>query len=404
MTRLPPRLQRFWPIAKRAHRLLAFWSGLLGRRTRFLQGARAVPRRGTMSVDETVALEPAAARVHRAGPGEQIRRPSAQGTPPKHWVFERRRELDVPPPFCLDVAGGVVVGDHGAHLTPGGILDYETSEYFGLAGWREHPIFLRRRLPPVTDVAGTVVSLATRGGPGNYYHFLTDVLPRFGVVEQVLPDLHVDGLYVPAGSRWQRTLLEMTGLTDMPIIPAMPDSAVRAERLVVPSLTNPTEIAPASTVEWLRKRLPARSAGDTPRRIYITRGQVPNTRRLDREDEVMAQLEQRGFVRVEPAGLSPQEQIDLFAAAEVVVAPHGAALTNLLFVQPGAKVLEMFAPDYVNACYWSICEAIGGITYRYLVADGHEKYGPGDPMNSIQADVVIDPAVVVAAVDDLLAS
>ena len=64
----------------------------------------------------------------------------------------------------------------------------------------------------------------------------------------------------------------------------------------------------------------------------------------------------------------------------------------------------MFAPDYVNACYWSICEAIGGITYRYLVADGHERYGPGDPMNSIQADVAIDPAVVVAAVDDLLAS
>lgn len=404
MARLPSRLQPFWPIFKRVHRLLAFWSGVVGRHTRFLQGARAVPRRGTMSVDDTVALEPAAARVHRVAAGEQVRRPSAQGTPAGHWVFERRRELDVPPPFCLEVVAGTVVGDHGAHLTPGGTLDYETSEYFGLASWREHPIYLRRRLPPVTDVAGTVVSLATRGGPGNYYHFLTDVLPRFGVVEQVMPDLQIDGLYVPAGSPWQRTLLEMTGLTAHPIIPALPDRAVRAERLVVPSLTNPTEIAPASTVDWLRRRLPAGPPGDTPRRIYVTRGQAPRTRRLEREDEVMALLERRGFVRVEPAALTPQEQIDLFAAAEVVVAPHGAALTNLLFVQPGAKVLEMFAPDYVNACYWSICEAVGGITYRYLVADGHEAHGPGDPMNSILTDISIDPATVVAAVDDLLSA
>ena len=42
------------------------------------------------------------------------------------------------------------------------------------------------------------------------------------------------------------------------------------------------------------------------------------------------------------------EQVDAFAAAQVVVAPHGAALGNLVFCPPGVRVLELFAPRDVN--------------------------------------------------------
>lgn len=340
--------------------------------------------------------------MHRLDHGETLRRESAVGEPPGHWVLEQRRSFDVSPRFSLEITGGIVVGDYGATITPGGILDYETSDYFGVASWREHPVFLRRRLPPVEHVAGTLVSLATRGGSNNYYHFLLDVLPRWGVFEQTMPGRAADAIYVPASTRWQRDLLELVGLDHHTYVETRKHRAVRADHLVVPCLPNPKEVAPRATVEWLRSRLAAHDVTDKPKRIYVTRGATPNTRRVVNEEALMPLLEERGFVRIEPGGMSVREQIDHFAAAEVVVAPHGAALTNLVFAQPGVRVLEMFSADYVNACFWSITESIPDARYTYLIEGDVERHGPGDPMNRIQADIGLDPATMVAAVDRLL--
>lgn len=403
MTRLPPRLQPFWPLVKRLHRLASLGSGVLGRRTRMLQGARALPARGTATMDQTRALDPEHVTIHQVGPAEQIRRAPALGTPAGHWVFDKHAHVDLPASTTLEVADGTVVGDYGAIITPNGTLDGEMSDYFGIAGWREHPLYLKRRLPPVEEVDGTVAVLATRGGSNNYYHFLLDVLPRFGVLQETLPDCEPDALFVPHGAAYQRTFMELAGLGGHRVIASGPDKAVRATRLLVPSVANRREAAPPSTVTWLRSRMRPTGATDTPRRIFVTRGQEPNTRRIVHEDAMMELLEARGFVRVSPATYSPQEQINLFAGAEVVVAAHGAALANLLFVTPGARVLEMFAPNYVNSCYWAISQSIPDVHYRYLVADGWEKHGPGDPMNKILADIDLAPEVIAAAVDELLA-
>lgn len=403
MTRLPSRLQVAWPLVKRLHRFASFLNGVVVRRTSRLFGPRALPRRGSTSSEQTAAREPSAVSLHQVAQGESIRREPATGDPAGHWVFERRRTFDVAPRFSLEIDHGVVVGDYGATITPGGTLDYETSDYFGVSGWREHPIFLRRRLPPVEHVSGTLVSLATRGGSGNYYHFLLDVLPRYGVFEETMPGRTADALYVPASTRWQQDLLELVGLGDHVRVETHKHRAVSADRLVVPCLPNPKEVAPRATVDWLRSRLPAHDVGDKPRRVYVTRGSRPNTRRLVQEEALMERLEERGFVRIEPGGMSVRDQIDHYAAAEVVVAPHGAALTNLVFAAPGVRVLEMFPAEYVNQCYWAITSCVPDSRYAYVIGGDVTQHGPGDPMNKIQADIDIAPDVIVAAVDRLIA-
>jgi len=404
VTRLPSTLQPAWPLVKRLHRMASLLSGLVARRVSRFQGPRGLPRRATSSSSATAALEPAAVTIHQVPQGESIRRELADGSPAGHWIFQEARTFDVPPRYSMEIAGGIVVGDYGAHVTPGGILDYETSEYFGISGWREHPLFLRRRLPPIEHVDGSVVSLATRGGSGNYYHFLLDVLPRFGVFQDTMPGRKADALYVPAGAKYQRDLLALTGLDEIPVVETRKHRAVSADRLIVPCLPNPKEVAPTATVEWLRSRLPAQPVEGLPKRIYVTRGTARNTRRVVNEDALMPHLERRGFTRIEPGGMSVRDQIDQFAAAEVIVAPHGAALTNLVFAQPGVRVLELFPPSFVKACFWAITQAIPDVHYAYLVADGSDQYGPDSPMNRIQADIDLDPAAILAAVDELLES
>ncbi len=404
MTRLPNRLQSAWPLVKRLHRFASLLNGFVARRTSRFRGKRALPRRATQSSLGTAALEPDAVTVHQPGETEHIRRELADGVPAGHWIFEDARSFDVPPRFSLEITNGIVVGDYGANVTPGGTLDYETSEYFGITGWREHPIFLRRRLPPVEHVDGTLVSLATRGGSINYYHYLLDVLPRFGVFEETMPGRRADALYVPQGAQYQRDLLAMVGLGDYPVVETLKHRAVEADRLIVPCLPNPQEVAPRGTVEWLRSRLPALDTADKPKRIYVTRGAARNTRRVVQEDALMPLLEDRGFVRIEPGGMSVREQIDHFAAAEVIVAPHGAALTNLVFARPGVRVLELFPAGFVKACFWAITESIPDARYAYLVSDDGAEHRPGVPMNKIQADIDLDPAEIIEALDRLLAT
>lgn len=401
MARLPTALQPAWPLVKRAHRLSARGVGAVTRRTRPLVGDRAVPARGTETAEATVALDPEHVRLHPGGPAELLRRPMPTGSPADHWVFRHWGDFDVARRYTLEVLDGTVVGDYAAHLTPTGILDYESSTYFGISGWREHPIFLRPRLPEPQQVDGTLVSLATRGSHANYYHFLMDVLPRWGVLEETMPGVRPDRFFLNRSTGYQKQLLALAGLDDVPLIEPSKHVAVRADRLLVPCIPNPELMAPTWTTSWLKARLPARTTQGLPKRLYITRGNAKNTRRLTNEDAVMAALDRRGFVRLDPGSVSVQEQIDHFTAAEAIVAPHGAALANLTFCSPGVRVLELFAPRYVNPCYWAIASNIPDVRYRYLVC-GQDRRGPGSPMNGVLTDITVDPALLETMLDDLL--
>jgi capsular polysaccharide biosynthesis protein len=402
MARLPTALQPAWPVAKRGHRLATRGFGSLTRQLRSVASDRAIPFRGTETAEETVALDSEHVRLHLGGPAERLRRSMPVGGPADHWVFAHWGDFDVARRFALEIRDGTVVGNYAAHLTPTGVLDYESSTYFGISGWREHPIFLRPRLPELQHVDGSLVSLATRGSHANYYHFLMDVLPRWGVLEETMPGVRPDRFFVNRTSGYQKQLLGMLGLADVAVVEPTRDIAVQADRLLVPGIPNPELMAPTWTTQWLKRRLPARDTHGLPKRLYITRGDAKNTRRLTNEAEILPDLERRGFVRLDPGSVTVQEQIDHFTAAEVIVAPHGAALANLTFCSPGVRVLELFAPKYVNPCYWAIASNVPDVQYRYLVC-GTDRRRPGSPMNGVLTDITVDPARLATMLDELLA-
>lgn len=402
MSRLPSALQPAWPLFKRLHRFATLVIGFAVRKTSGLFGERALPRHATVTSAQTAALEPGSVTIHHSGESEHVRRAMPQGYPAGHFTFAEARDYDVPQRFTLEIVDGIVVGDYGANLTPGRTLDYETSGYFGIKSWREHPIFLRSRLPEIEHVDGAVLSLGTRGGSVNYYHFLLDVLPRWGIFQETMPGRVPDALYVPSATGYQKQLLAMAGLDNLPIIETQKHRALQPDRLLVPCMPNPDEVAPRWMVDWVRQQFPPKDVQDKPRRIYVTRSGGRNTRRLVDEATIWPLLEQQGFVRIDPGTLSVQEQIDYFAAADTIVALHGAALTNLVFAQAGVRILELFAPSYVKMCFWAISENIPDAHYRYLVADDAGAQKAGKPMQGIQTDIDIDAATVMSAVDRLL--
>ncbi|MFG1481149.1 glycosyltransferase family 61 protein [Xanthobacter sp. V4C-4] len=79
--------------------------------------------------------------------------------------------------------------------------------------------------------------------------------------------------------------------------------------------------------------------------LYVPRGTV-RMRRVVNEPEVIAHLRKRGF-RIFDAGAHPiGEQVRAFKNAAMVIGPHGAALTNIVYCARGTPVIEVVPEGY----------------------------------------------------------
>ena len=108
--------------------------------------------------------------------------------------------------------------------------------------------------------------------------------------------------------------------------------------------------------EHVGKRVPGR-------KIYISRRNA-GRRRILNDAEMEALLVRRGFEMVTLGPQPIEEQARLFAEADVIVAQHGAALTNLLYASPGAKVVEIFSfKGHDEVHFRTICPVLG-LDYR----------------------------------------
>ncbi|NDY96315.1 glycosyltransferase family 61 protein [Wenzhouxiangella limi] len=93
-------------------------------------------------------------------------------------------------------------------------------------------------------------------------------------------------------------------------------------------------------------------------KLYISR-QDATARRVLNEAAVMHYLEQAGFTCIIPGNFSIEQQIKLFNRASVIVGPHGAGLTNLLFCKSGTRVIELFQEDFINPAFYKISREVG---------------------------------------------
>ncbi len=104
-----------------------------------------------------------------------------------------------------------------------------------------------------------------------------------------------------------------------------------------------------------------------PERIYISR-KYADIRKVINEEEVLNLLHKFGFISVTLESISIAEQASYMAAAKVIVAPHGAGLTNLVFCSPGTKIIEIFSANYVTPLYWKI-SSLCNLLHYHLIAE-----------------------------------
>ncbi len=271
--------------------------------------------------------------------------------------------VDLEPDFIARLPGGRVFGP-GVVLAPDGrSVARDVSEDFGKP-FEDHWLRSYAKIRPPIFVPGEIAVVAVTLGSG-YCHWLLEELPRLLLLArsgQTTENLiaHTDAPFIReafALGRFSERVLE-----------AKRYSHFECEQLIIPSLVGRSGCPTPQVLRLLTEftePLCERGAGQGEC-LYITRENA-GRRRVTNEAELWRHLEARGFRKVRTEELSWTEQINAFAQAKVIVAPHGAGLANLAFCQPGTRVVELFNRAYVNPCFWRLA-AMKGLDYRPVVS------------------------------------
>lgn len=227
----------------------------------------------------------------------------------------------------------------------------------------------------------------------NYFHWLFDVLPRIYIAESAG---HVfDQVYACTEKQFQRDSLEILGFTEQDCIAMQEHSIVQAKTLIVTSVPNAFRDMPEWVVSFLRQRLkPALLASNSQidmqsRKLFVSREDAVRRKALN-EIELEEYLINKGFIKVIPSLLSIKQQAYLFANADFVVGTHGAALANLVFCEPGTKVLEIVAPKFQWKLFSKLASQVQ-LEYRMVAANSSQVAGDEfEKFENQHTDFVID--------------
>ncbi len=300
---------------------------------------------------------------------------------PMHWKFGQNLEHQLPETFLLKLPMGRSVFQ-GFVVNQENVLLGEVSKMISRSDfvddYEKHPV-LHTKLPPIESIKGRVAVLSISFAGTNYYHWLLDLLPRLALIEKGGESLDsIDYFLVnDRASRFQRESLEHLGIPKQKIMESHWHPHIQATELIVPSFPCDTGHFSRWQVDWLQEKFRSENAAKPFRRLYLNRRKV-SYRKVENESDIENLLYQYGFESIDPADYSIQEQVRLFSEAEILIAPHGAALANIVFCQPGTKVVELIHPKAVNLMFWTLSETIG-LDYHYFLAEGDRPTPGEDP-------------------------
>jgi len=188
-----------------------------------------------------------------------------------------------------------------------------------------------------------------------YYHWIIEILPRLSILERFSATKHVPIIVPNRLTRFQLESLSAAGIHTSRFT-QLDAGYWQPDRLYVPAMLGPTGNPSPHAVEWLKTRFRHTGVGSirsSAGMFYLTRRDA-SQRRVLNEPEILLFLRSIGFETICPGDYPFSQQIELFRNARVVLAPHGAGLTNMVFAPAGALLIELFGDNYINGCYWAL--------------------------------------------------
>ena len=204
----------------------------------------------------------------------------------------------------------------------------------------------------------------------NYFHWMTEVLPRLFAMHRFKPDIPVVLSEKVGGIPFVLNSLDLLNIS-FNILPT--GRGVLFDKLYackVPHVGQFNQFLISSFRSEVIGLVSADRIIAPMRKIYISRS-AARRRKVSNEDELWQVLKSQGFEKVELENLPWKDQVRLFREAVLVVSNHGAGLSNIMFMPEGSKVIELKSAKNDYWCYYSLAR-VCHLQYAYLLCEQSE--------------------------------
>ena len=250
----------------------------------------------------------------------------------------------------------------------------------------------------------------------NYYHWMIESLQRLMFLKMHYPNAY---LIVPhPASNFITSTISALGFNKIKFLDRESPDVLKVSKLLFPQIVyadvdselatsdnippsphkvtlpkNFESISYEEPILTVRKTLLAHYS-PTPvipkKRTYISRAKQTK-RRLLNEEEIKPVLEKYGFDTVYFEDMSFTEQIAIMFETKIFLGLHGANMVNILFMQEGAKVIELMNKDFLNDAYYLLASSVKLPYYSVPCTMADKSIKPTDDMIILNdADVLVD--------------
>ena len=232
---------------------------------------------------------------------------------------------------------------------------------------------------------GNVLSLVQGGSGNNYFHFLFDIIIKIELCRNIIPLEKIDYFYMYGKEKWQLDILKVLDINEDKLIDSYKFRHIKGSNII--ALEHPwynkglfqegVNNLPNWIILFLRDRFINNAKKfNNSEYIYIDRSDsVFNRCKLINNDEIIHILAKNGFKSYKVSELNFYEQIYLFNKAKVIIGPHGAAFSNLIFSNKNLKLFEIIPSDHLSLKCKNFSNVLGFKYNRFMLDRVANKNG-----------------------------
>lgn len=292
---------------------------------------------------------------------------SVQGYDYEETIEHRGRVTGIQPEWVVGPVELYALEDFHVHSSTG-VLFSELQEMFFVDfawGWGnprscKMPKFHRSKISKIET------NLPIYVAAGHGYHGIVDDLSAILLLRRRGESFKIA---LEHGRKWMEQLLEAFGFASTDILRVERNSWLKAPYLL--AITKPAfgEFVHPELLKELRNAA-LDWHDDKPEcdKLYISREKAAS-RAFSNERQLRELFQEAGFSSVILEEIPVSDQIKLFVNAKQIAGLHGAGLTNLVWNQKEASVLELYQSGKFNSCYSAMAASLGH-SYSNLSVSG----------------------------------